>query len=424
MNYKIKEVKLDNGVEGVIIDVPNARTACSRIVFNGGYWSVDDYEKKQQTPHLYEHLASHVKRCADWNNYESELRRNGGYNNAFTNNMYTKYTVKCPAFDIDRIVRLQKYMLENPDYNDADLETEKKNITSELLADSSKVNYLLDVAMLNSVGLPRMTPHDAIETLKNVDIKDVNNYRAQTHATNNMRFLLAGDFAGDYGVANSFGDINLPKGEMITPRRTCPIERRLRVADLRGTIITARVGFMLPRPLTVRESMIMWLVGVLLTGDKTTRVYGKARSAGLVYAMGMQNIVRRDATIDYFRFKCKPENLVALVKLATEAIKGVANGEIDERELEHTKSKLIGYENMLYETPESILNAIEARYLRTGEIIDLNARPDIIRSIKLDEVVTLVREFMDSDIRPFVLCGSVSDGQVNDAYEMLNKCIA
>lgn len=423
MNYKIKEVKLNNGVEGIIIDVPNSRTACSRIVFNGGYWSVRDYADKQQTPHLYEHVANYVKRRSEWDSFNKEFKKNGGYYNAFTNNTCIRYVAKCPVFDIDRIVRMQKYAVENPDYTETDLAVEKKSITNELLADAGKTPYLLDYAMWSSVGLPRMAPHDAINTLKNINLNDVDSYRVETHTTSNMRFLLAGDFGGNYSIANTFSNIDLPVGERILTKKTCSINRQPSVVSSKGSIVSARIGFALHRPLTAYESMIMWLIGILLAGDRETRVYGKARSAGLVYAMAMRNSVQRDATVDYFMLRCKPDNLSATTKLIAEGMKSVVQGEISERELEETKKKLIGFEYMLYETPEAILNAMENRYISLGEIIDIESRPDIIRSIELNDVVRLASEFVNSGIRPMVLCGNVSDYQVNQAYGMLNEIL-
>ena len=76
MRYQVHQLKLDNGAEGLVVDIPNAVSVYSMLNFAGGRAAVADLEHKDQVPQLLTNLATDVAGYKD-NEFYNALTRNG-----------------------------------------------------------------------------------------------------------------------------------------------------------------------------------------------------------------------------------------------------------------------------------------------------------------------------------------------------------
>ena len=132
MQYQVNRLKLDNGAEGLIIDIPNAVSVYSLLSFAGGYDAVADYLHKYQTPHILEHVSFYTTDYPQ--SIMSELQRRGAITNALTSDRGIGHVAQTPTYDFARVLDLNAQIFERPAATPELVELEKKNITSELKA--------------------------------------------------------------------------------------------------------------------------------------------------------------------------------------------------------------------------------------------------------------------------------------------------
>lgn len=79
---------------------------------------------------------------------------------------------------------------------------------------------------------------------------------------------------------------------------------------------------------------------------------------------------------------------------------------------------------MSYETPRSVSNALFRRYLRFGEIVDLDELLDMIRSVTVNDISDLVNDLIGSGNSVLGLYGDVTDDRAETAREAVLKRLA
>lgn len=426
MNYLIKEIKLNNGARGLIIDFPGARTVYNEVAFNAGYWQVRDFERKQQIPHIYEHMASNVRDYGGKAAYELALAKNGAIRNAFTGNEFVRFFTLSAKFDYERVLALHCQILADSDLNEKVFTSEKSNITNELSARLNDASYLLALGLDNALGVAGMTSDKAISTLQNINLADIVEYRDKYITSSNMRFIVAGDFAGDYSkVVDNYSNIDIPTGEAIA-LPSWKLHDGGVLAIHRGDTkqCSARLSFAMPRVFTLKNIATMAIINRLLVCGAGSRIFGKAREKGLVYRLNQVVESTAGYTIWSFNFSYKDNNLDALLKLIADELCNLRDGRLSDDDLAVAKCSVVGGELMSYETPRSVSNALFRRYLRFGEIVDLDELLDMIRSVTVNDISDLVNDLIGSGNSALGLYGDVTDDRAEAAREAVLKRLA
>lgn len=426
MNCLIKEIKLNNGARGLIIDYPGARTVYNEVAFNAGYWQVRDFEHKQQIPHIYEHMASNVRDYGSKAAYELALTKNGAIRNAFTGNEFVRFFTLSAKFDYERVLALHCQMLADSDLNEKVFTSEKSNITNELSARLNDALYLLALGLDDALVVAGMTSDKAISTLRNINLADVVEYRDKYITSSNMKFIVAGDFAGDYSkVVDSYSSIDIPTGEAIA-LPSWKLHDGGVLTIYRGDIkqCSARLSFAMPRVFTLKNIATMAIINRLLVCGAGSRIFGKAREKGLVYRLNQVVESTAGYTIWSFNFSYKDNNLDMLLKLIADELCNLRDGKLSGDDLAAARCSVVGGELMSYETPRSVSNALFRRYLRFGEIVDLDELLDMIRSVTVNDISNLVNDLISSGYSALGLYGDVTDDRAEAARESVLKRLA
>ena len=126
MRHYVEEVRLKNGAQGLLINVPGASVMSTRVQFRGGL----RYAKK---PEIYEiaHVVEHLSFGANSEyksefEYESEFTKNGAYHNAWTSDLSICYETECADFEWARILDLKRLAICEPKFNELELKSEKE----------------------------------------------------------------------------------------------------------------------------------------------------------------------------------------------------------------------------------------------------------------------------------------------------------
>lgn len=427
MQYQINRLKLDNGAEGLIVDIPNAVSVYSTLGFAGGYDAVMDYPHKHQTPHILEHVSLYTTDYPQ--KITPELQRRGAITNALTNDGGIKYVAQTPTYDFARVLDLNAQIFEHPAATPELVEREKKNITNELKARLENGSYWLYRVSGPYIGHQTLPAADAIATLGNITFTDVQEYRAQNFTTDNLRFIIAGDFNGDLTVVDRLRQLDLPRGKRFKYNLPTVEDGTKYCFEARPhvKIITAGLGFALRHSLTVRDTLIRNALCRLLFGDYSSRIASTARDNGWSSYIDSFALERYDGiTLPLgIVFKSSADNLTNMIQLISQTLKELGWGELPEleAELERIKYKMIGNKLMAYETPRAVVDAMCERYFATGEVVDLNAAPEMIKSITLGDIQQLARELTSSPLRMVGLFGDITEADAAAAAATLDAAL-
>lgn len=424
MKYSVAEYKLKRGGKGLIVSVPEAPVVSMEWQFRAGYRYTKDYEAKTQVPHIMEHMVASAM-----NKYPSVMERdavfckNGAYSNALTNSVSMRYVASCADFEWERIMELMRDEICDPYFSQKFFETETGNVRSELTGYLSNAGRMLSRAIDQAMGSQDRTYPQMIETLKNIKLEDLIEHYNRTHTMGNMRFVIAGDFTNKMDkLHNMLEGFDLPKGERLPyPKETMHAAPAQLVEHRDVPAITFGFEMFIPREMDDKEAYNMGALNHVLNGTMGSRIYGKARSQGLLYGCGSGGSSDKYNSSWEFAGRANPDKLAAVFDLIVAEIKRVADGIIDDQDIADAKSFELGKYRMGIQTAGQLAGYLSGRYFYDGVIKDYDSEPDKINSISKDEMVRLAREFLTAGNWSSGLYGSTTQAVSEQMYDKLSK---
>lgn len=426
MRYQVHQLKLDNGVEGLVVDIPNAVSVYSMLNFAGGRAALADLKHKDQVPQLLTRLATEVVGYKD-NEFYNALMRNGASFNTYDGNTSVEYYVKCPRFDAERTLDLIAKSLEQPDINASNLTREKKSSRGKLKSLTTNGDELIINHTLAHFGYPQLSPRESLATLDDITPEDIQEYRTQSFTTDNLRFIIAGDFNGDLTVVDRLRQLDLPRGK----RFKCSLlaaksDTQYYFKPYSGAkIILTKVAFALPRPLTLRDELIARLINSLLCSGFDSLVFGEARRNGWAYFVDAEPIISHlNVNLPVITvFRASEENVPHMIQLLADTLVKLSQGALTTKRLEIVKQVSIGRESMRYSTASRIANNLSDRYFNTGEVIDLTTIPELINSITVSDIQQLTTEILASHLHMMGMFGDTTKSVATAAAAKLDAIL-
>ncbi len=123
----LEKFELENGLRFIYHKDDSSPIAVVNTLYNVG--AKDEDPNKTGFAHLFEHLmfggSVHIK------NFDEELQKTGGENNAFTSNDITNYYITIPSQNIETAFWLESDRMLGLNFSDAKLESEKKVVIEE-----------------------------------------------------------------------------------------------------------------------------------------------------------------------------------------------------------------------------------------------------------------------------------------------------
>lgn len=374
-----------------------------------------------ETAHIMEHMAFGAN--ADFKTehaYEAEFTKNGAYHNAYTSDLSMVYVADCADFEWDRILDLQRVAICQPRFNGVELEAEKGNVKSELTGYLNNHNRVLWPKIQQLLGEDVYTFWQRLQTISNVQLKDIREHHKRTHTSDNMRFVIAGKMDGRRAqIQRMLEDWDLPRGERFeVPKDELHSGNPTLIRRKEASNLTFGWSMTLPRELSDEEAEAMSCLDQILTGTMHSRIYGAARKKGLAYGMFSDTSVGfHDSSWD-FGGQVNLETSDGLFDIIAREIKAVMAGKITQEELDAAKSYALGRHQMGAQTVSQISNFYCGRYFGDGFVKDYEKVPDAIRNITLERMLATAREFIAHNT--WVLAG-VSSGDKDDILGLSEK---
>ena len=422
MRHYVEEVRLKNGAQGLLINVPGASVMSTRVQFRGGL----RYAKK---PEIYEiaHVVEHLSFGANSEyksefEYESEFTKNGAYHNAWTSDLSICYETECADFEWARILDLKRLAICEPKFNELELKSEKGNVKSELTGYMNDYNRLLWPRLQQSIGENVQNLSERLRSIPNIELRDIREHYRRTHTAKNMRFVISGNinFRRRHKILKMLNEWDLKEGERLeVPLDELHSDSPVLIRRKDASNLTFGFSFVTPRRFDSACTVAMSCLNHILTGTMSSRIFSEARRRGLVYGIGSSlNLDESKSSWD-FDGEVDEENAPELFDLIREELSKVLNGDIEEKDIEAAKSYTLGRFQMAAQTVSQIADFYAEEYFKSDEIENYSKIPDIVRTVDKTEIVELARELVDSGVSAFVAVGSCEKTLINSLAEKL-----
>lgn len=417
MHHTVEAIKLKNGAQGLLINVPGATVMSMQFQFRAGnrYAKHKDIE---QVAHIMEHMAFGANaRFKSEHAFEAEFTKNGAYHNAYTSDLSMVYEADCADFEWDRILELQKLSICEPRFNQPELDAEKGNVRAELTNYLNDHHRILWPRVQQLLGEDVLTYRQSLATIANVTLSDIKEHHKRTHTTDNMRFVIAGKLRGRKAeIVRQLETFVLPRGERFeVPHDDLKTAAPTIIRRKDASNLTFGFTLMLPRKLSNEELDAMQTLNHILTGTTHSRIFGKARAKGLAYSVGSYTGSGFYNSAWDLSGQVNHETAPQLFDIVTRELQAVLDGKITDEEIEAAKSFTLGRYQMGAQTVSQIAGFYTSRYFADDFIYDYAKVPDSIRKVTRDKIIDTAQSFFDADI--WVLA-AVSNGDRDEVIEL------
>jgi len=422
MKHTVEKVKLSNGAEGLLIDIPDASVMTFEFNFRAGEYLVDP--KKWETPHIMEHvLLGANKKYPKARMFQAEFEKNGAYNNASTGVYDITYEAECADFEWERILDLMLLAISQPLFLQEEFDAELGNVREELNGRANNHFRHLSLAMRKYCGYQAMTDRERIKLLDNNTKEDIEAHYKKTHTTSNMRFVIAGEITGHKAtIVRMLENMSLPKGR---GRIDLPVEEPIKQDKglyLRNPSVK-NIYFILDtfhlEKLNEQEWDAGQLINTMLTETLYSNILGTARERGLVYSMSSGFNQLAGNVSWWFGAQVMPANLGQLFQIMVNELAKVRAGDIDEADIEAAKQYMLGRYQRSGQTVAGTAAGYTNRYFFEDIVDDYYALPERIKSVTKTKIINTTNLMFRDDMWDLGILGSTGRPFVDEAYDQL-----
>lgn len=423
MKHTVKEITLENGAKGLLIDIPDASVMTFEVNFRAGEYLLE--REKWEAAHLMEHILLGANelypRARD---FQAEFEKNGAYNNASTGVYDITYEAECADFEWDRILGLLILSITKPLFLPEEFDAEFGNVREELSARSNNHFRHLGLALREKYGLCALTDQERLELMKNVTVEDVKNHYKKTHTTSNMRFVIAGNVSGKRGgqITELLGNLELERGE---GRKPMPEEvpRSLDkpfYIDMPGVDnMYFYVDTFMDRWARNTELDALSLANNILTETLHSRIFGAAREQGLVYHVSSSYTRWSNGTNWWFGAQIRPANTKKLFDIMTKEIMAIRHGHVSDKDIEAAKQYSLGRHQRSAQTVGGTAQVYSNRYFFDDAIEDHYEVPSRIEAVTKQAMVEVANAMFADNIKGYGVLGTCGEQFVEETYKEL-----
>jgi predicted Zn-dependent peptidase len=422
MKHTVKEIELDNGAKGLLIDVPGATVMDFEFNFRAGEYLVD--RTKWEVPHLMEHVLLGANEFIPKARlFQAEFEKNGAGNNASTGLYHITYEAECADFEWRRILELMITAISKPLFLPDEFKAEYGNVRDELTARSNNHFRTLSLTVRESHGLLAMTDRERLKQIKNVKRKDLVDHYQKTHTTKNLRFVIAGNLSGRTStikkMLESFG---LQKGRSfidLPPEKPVCLEQPVFIARPSVKNVYFEMETFALKRFEDPDMDALELVNGMLTATLYSRILGEARERGLVYSMGSGIDIMRDVTGWWFSAQVINKNAPALFDIIKRELTRVKEGDIGPEDLEAAKQYWLGRHQRSAQTVAGTMAGYTGRYYFDGIVNDYEAIPERIKAVSAKRIQKASKRMFSDGIGGLGVLGG--GGRSRELANQLNE---
>lgn len=423
MKHTVQELELQNGAKGLLIYIPDATVMTYEFNFRAGEYLVD--RKKWETPHLMEHLLLGANESYPTaRQFLAELEKNGAYANASTGSYDITYEAECADLEWDRILGLVLTAITKPLFLQEEFEAEVGNVREELFARSNNHFRHLNLALREKYGFYIMTDQERLNLMDNVSLKDIHAHYKNTHTSDNLRFVIAGNLtpSRQEAIKGMLGAIELPTGKGRVPLPTekpTSIKKALYIDNPSVENLYFYIDSFMKRPLLDSESDALNLTTVMYTETFYSRIMGAAREKGLVYSMSSNYQRLIDSSNFWLGAQVMPKNFNKLLDIIVKEVTRTKEGRVTNADLAAAKLFALGRYQRSAQTVFGTANVYSNRYFYDEVIEDYYQFPERIEAVTKDKVIDTMNALFSGGVKGFGVLGSCGEKYAQERYAQI-----
>ncbi len=411
LKHRVERVRLEGGLEGLIIDTPKTGVVVAEVNFRAGEFMLP--KEKWESAHLMEHvLLGANKNYAKARDFQEALEQNGAYSNASTSVYDITYEVESADFEWQRVLGLLFDAISSPLFLQEEFNSEKSNVREELISRSNNHFRHINLGLRQSMGLCSLTDPERLELLDGVTRDDLVVHYKKTHTMPNARFIIAGNFNGKYDeviklikshlkLSKRGKRISMPKENPKTP--TGPfVTRKPSIPNIYLYLDTYS-----SHSLNIKEYNALRLVSTLLTETMYSRIFGTAREKGWVYGMGSGLSRMGSNTGWWMGMQVSKTNSQPLLRLIRDECQRLRSGIINEEDFLAAQKHLLGKTMRSAQTIGGLVGSYNNYYIN-DEIFDLNKQPAELKKLTAKFCASTFKELCDDNTWGLGVLGAVS----------------
>lgn len=417
--------RLNNGIRVVMEEVPYVNSISIGVFINTG--SINETNVINGISHFTEHMLFKGTKNRTGKEIAEFIDNIGGELNAFTETEYTCYYVRTLDKHLIQAVDILSDLINNPIFQDDDIENEKKVISEEIkmYMDSPEdlVYDMLNECMFRgtSLSLPILGTLERVRSFNRDIILD---YYNRFYVPENMVISICGNFdskeviniLNDYFCRNDSVEIDSEYASVNT--KEYPIVKQnitFKYKDIE------QLNFCLGMEGIKRghrDLYPMIIVNNILGGCISSKLFQKIREErGLVYSIYSHLDTYKNSGVFSIYAALSVERLIKVVKLIRDEINSLKTNLITKDELIKAKEQIkSGYILGLEDTFSRMVNLGESELL-LGRIVSPEEILNRIDSIQMDDIERVVMKIFDKDKYNIAYVGKVKD------HEKVNECL-
>ena len=224
IKHSIREIKLANGSQGLVIDIPDTQMVGFELSFRAGPYLCPP--GRVELAHFMEHMICTANKEYDEKQFIAEISKNGAYTNAFTGADNISYLAYCAEFEWERILQLFLLAITKPEFLNKHFIREREVIKQELTNQLTNYNIQLLSETRKVINRFDHTTQTGLESLKKITLEDLNAFYRQNPLCPEYAFSGRGQYRLEDGEDRAdYIDDELPKGEQ---PRLAPLSRPLK----------------------------------------------------------------------------------------------------------------------------------------------------------------------------------------------------
>lgn len=398
MKHTISVYTLEKGSQLLVVNAPGAESTYMSISIRGGFRSVS--RSKYHVPHLLEHMVYEGSANYSTSQAISEaIERNGGYFNASTDDEYLNFEFYVAREDLDTIMPVALDCIYAPLLKEEAFDEERQVIANEINEQMGDYAGVLDYYTQMAV-LPDLYPgfDEQLKDLSKINHRDTLDYHNEYFVTTNSFFVIAGDID-----SNANGQIIHKLNQLLNGVRTGKLAelKKLKLED-QGPVLgeleapkSTNAGFSLAFvSLDTSDKAIATkkvIDGLLLNGA-TSRLQNAVRKAGLAYGVSGGDSTNQEYGLFSLSGPCDRSSIDKLFKVIVRELRGLAEGFINQAEVDRSKGNIIGGLKRGLESPVDLAKWYEYELVSGSAITSPDQRINDINTVSTEDVITMARD--------------------------------
>jgi predicted Zn-dependent peptidase len=425
MKHRYKEVKLDSGSRGILVDIPGSTIVNMEFTFLSGYEFVE--QSKYEVPHSMEHLILGANdKYSTATAFSREFGLNGASHNAYTDSVLNGYYAETADFEWDRIMKLFWTGLTTPKFLESEFKTEQETVREELSSRLMNYQLMINLGLERAMGdVYALDYKTRVNQLGDVTTEDLHRHYQSTHSAKNMRFIVAGDMRDKRDeiikILERYTN-RLPAGER-SVRPDQGLNKPLGPVTISKTVdkqfFSLRMGSY--GELNERELVTLQLIAYTLAGAWDSRIFGKGREKGLLYSIHGRGGNSAGTTGLTLFGSVVPSKSKQLYKFIADELALFIRDGVTEEELKDAKQHTMGSFQIGFQTAQHLVNWY-SRYFSYDDVFDFESRAQLIKSITRNDVDRVIHKLMHTNNWGFAILGKgMNDDKAMRHYNEIER---